>query len=156
MAELNREDISDKRRKEVARKVINKLVNSKNLNTNKDGVKQQDLNDTVQILQKIVKLNIYSDNIDILAPASNILDDRNTKSWGKMKVSTGNKLISKRKIHFSLELSGDSSHYFPPLFWFLYLYIHDISHVTIPKFSKYLTSDLHSNAPLSLNNFATS
>jgi hypothetical protein len=43
-------------------------------------MKQQDLNDTVRILQKIVDLNI-------LVPASNILDSRNTKSWRNMKAS---------------------------------------------------------------------
>jgi hypothetical protein len=52
-----------------------------------NGVKQQDLNDTVIILQTIVDLNISDSNLNILGPANNILDSRNTKSWRNMKVS---------------------------------------------------------------------
>ena len=88
MAELNRQNISDKDRKEVAQKVINKLVNFTNRNRmSKEGIKQQDLIDTVQILQNIVNLSIFDSNIDILAPANNLLDARNTKSWRNMKAS---------------------------------------------------------------------
>jgi hypothetical protein len=50
-------------------------------------MKQQDLNDTVTILQKIVDLNIPDSNLNILDPANNILDSRNTKSWRNMTVS---------------------------------------------------------------------
>jgi hypothetical protein len=50
-------------------------------------VKQQDLNAIVRILQKIVDLNLSDSNLNILGPASNILDSRNTKSWRNMTVS---------------------------------------------------------------------
>ena len=75
----------------MVQKVINELtnltdLNKKNEDEQKRGLEQQVLNDTVQILQKIVTLNISDSNIDILAPASNILDDRNTKSWRNMTV----------------------------------------------------------------------
>ena len=53
----------------------------------KYGIKPQNLNDTVRILQKIVKLNITAGSLDILAPANNILDSRNEKSWRNMTVS---------------------------------------------------------------------
>ena len=56
---------------------------------NKDGqngLKQQDINDTVKILQKIVNLNISDSSLDILAPANNILDSRNKKTWRNMEV----------------------------------------------------------------------
>ncbi len=52
-----------------------------------NGIKQQGLNDTVRILQKIVRLNISDSSIDILGPANNILDSRNAKSWKNMTVS---------------------------------------------------------------------
>lgn len=50
-------------------------------------LKQQDINDTVQILQKIVDLNISDSTLNILLPANNILDSRNTKAWRNMTVS---------------------------------------------------------------------
>ena len=52
-----------------------------------NGLTQQDLNDTVEILQKIVDFNISDSSFDILPPASNILDSRNTKAWRSIKVS---------------------------------------------------------------------
>ncbi len=53
----------------------------------KNGIKPQNLNDTVKILQKIVNLNITAGNLNILEPANNILDSRNTKSWRNITVS---------------------------------------------------------------------
>jgi hypothetical protein len=50
-------------------------------------MKQQDLNDTVRILQKIINSNISKGSLNILGPANNILDSRNTKSWRNMTVS---------------------------------------------------------------------
>ena len=52
-----------------------------------NGLKQQDLNDTVEILQKIVNLNTYDTSFNILPPANNILDSRNTKAWRSITVS---------------------------------------------------------------------
>lgn len=52
-----------------------------------NGLKQQDLNDTVEILQKIVDFNISDSSFDILPPANNILDSRNTKAWRSITVS---------------------------------------------------------------------
>jgi hypothetical protein len=52
-----------------------------------NGMKQQDLNDTVRILQKIINSNISKGSLNILGPANNILDSRNTKSWRNMTVS---------------------------------------------------------------------
>jgi hypothetical protein len=72
----------------VAQKIINRLSNLTDLDKmDENGVKQQDLNDTVLILQTIVDLNISDSNLNILGPANNILDSRNTKSWRNMKVS---------------------------------------------------------------------
>ena len=56
-----------------------------------NGIEQQVLKDTVTILQKIVYLNISDSSIDILGPANNILDSRNTKSWKNMTVSIGDR-----------------------------------------------------------------
>ncbi len=53
----------------------------------KNGIKPQNLNNTVRILRKIVELNITADSLNILGPTNNILDDRNTKSWRNMTVS---------------------------------------------------------------------
>ena len=90
--ELDRKHISDERRKEVAQKGINQLLNLTDLNKmdkeeRENGIKQQVLNDTVRILQKIVDLNISDSSVNILGPANNILDSRNTKSWKNMTVS---------------------------------------------------------------------
>jgi hypothetical protein len=52
-----------------------------------NGMKQQDLNDTVRILQKIIHSNISNGSLNILGPANNVLDSRNTKSWRNMTVS---------------------------------------------------------------------
>ncbi len=52
-----------------------------------NGIEQQVLNDTVSLLRKIVRLNISDSSINILGPANNILDTRNTKSWKNMTVS---------------------------------------------------------------------
>ncbi len=56
-----------------------------------NGIEQQVLSDTVRILQKIVDFNISDSSIDILGPANNILDIRNTKSWKNMTVSIGDR-----------------------------------------------------------------
>ena len=53
----------------------------------KNGIKLQNLNDTVRILHEIVNLNITAGSLNILAPANNILDSRNKKSWRNMTVS---------------------------------------------------------------------
>ena len=52
-----------------------------------NGIKPQNLNDTVRILQKIINLNITAGNLNILGPANNILDSKNEKSWRNMTVS---------------------------------------------------------------------
>ena len=57
-----------------------------NQNERENGLEQQTLNDTVQILENIVHLNISDNSIDVLTPANNIFDGRNKKSWRKMKV----------------------------------------------------------------------
>ena len=79
-------------RKQAAQNIINQLSNKTDLGKDvkqaKPEIKQQVLNDTVSILQKIVNLNIpNSTDLNILGPASNILDSRNTKSWTNMNVS---------------------------------------------------------------------
>jgi hypothetical protein len=78
-------------REKAARKIIDQLLNFTNLdkmNEEERGneMKQQDLNDTVRILQKIIHSNI-SNSLNILGPANNILYSRNTKSWRNMTVS---------------------------------------------------------------------
>ena len=98
MDELDGKNISDQHRKEVAQKVIHELSNLTDLDKmneeeRENGVKQQILNDTVQILQKIVHLNISDSSVDILPPANNILDGRNKKSWRMMKVSERNGML---------------------------------------------------------------
>ena len=82
--ELDRKNIST----EAVQNIITKLSNLTNLDNEKQQkrIKQQDLIKTVEILQKIVDLNISDGNLDILAPASNILDGRNRKSWKNMEV----------------------------------------------------------------------
>ena len=58
-----------------------------NKDRRQNGLKQQNINDTVKILQKIVNdLNISDSSLDILAPANNILDSRNKKTWRNMEV----------------------------------------------------------------------
>ena len=57
-----------------------------NKDRRQNGLKQQDINDTVKILQTIVNLNISDSSLDILAPANNILDSRNKKTWRNMEV----------------------------------------------------------------------
>jgi hypothetical protein len=78
-------------RKQAAQNIINQLSNKTDLGKDvkqpKTEIKQQVLNDTVSILQTIVNLNIPDSNLNILGPASNILDSRNTKSWTNMNVS---------------------------------------------------------------------
>ena len=82
--ELDRKNIST----EAVQNIITKLSNLTDLDNEKQQkrIKQQDLIKTVEILQKIVDLNISDGNLDILAPASNILDSRNRKSWKNMEV----------------------------------------------------------------------
>ena len=57
-----------------------------NKDRRQNGLKQQSINDTVKILQKIVNLSISDSSLDILAPANNILDSRNKKTWRNMEV----------------------------------------------------------------------
>ena len=55
-----------------------------------DGIKPQNIIDTVRIIKKVVNLNISAgtvNNIHVLDPANNILDDRNVKSWQNLTVS---------------------------------------------------------------------
>ena len=59
------------------------------------------LADTVRILQKIVDLNISDSSLDILGPASNILDRRYTESWE-------NTTVSHQKVLLSYSLSSNA------------------------------------------------
>lgn len=45
------------------------------------------LSETVEILQKIVNLNISDENLNILNPANNVLDLRYERAWRNMSVS---------------------------------------------------------------------
>jgi hypothetical protein len=52
-----------------------------------NGIDPRNLTIIVEILQQIVHLNISDNNLNILGPASNILDIRYTKPWRNMTVS---------------------------------------------------------------------
>ncbi|CAB3980612.1 adhesion G- coupled receptor D1-like [Paramuricea clavata] len=98
------ENKTGKDQQKAAQKIINQLSNKtdKDVKQSETEIKrQQVLNDTVSILQKIVNLNIPDSDLDILGPASNILDSRNTKSWTNMK---DDKLI--RNLVITLENYG--------------------------------------------------
>ncbi|CAB4014871.1 adhesion G -coupled receptor L2-like [Paramuricea clavata] len=66
-----------------------------------NGIDPQNITIIARILQQIVHLNVSDNNLNILGPASNILDIRNTKSWRNM---TDNKVI--RDLVITLEDYG--------------------------------------------------
>ncbi|XP_028410390.1 adhesion G protein-coupled receptor B3-like [Dendronephthya gigantea] len=74
-------------RKKSAQIIIKELSNITNVN-NENGVKvimnPNFLSRTVAILQKVVGLNISDGSVNILGPASNILDEVNRKYWRNM------------------------------------------------------------------------
>lgn len=83
---------------ESVQNIITKLSNETDLNNmnemqQKNGLGQQDLIETVEILQMIVDLNISDSSLDIMAPANNILDSRNKKSWKNMEVKNLDKTL---------------------------------------------------------------
>ena len=83
---------------ESVQNIITKLSNETDLNNmnemqQKNGLDQQDLIETVEILQMIVDLNISDSSLDIMAPANNILDSRNKKSWKNMEVKNLDKTL---------------------------------------------------------------
>ena len=77
-------------RKRCARNIIQELINLTDRDT---GNKKQEmlspeyLHGTVEILRKIVYLNISDGSFNVLGPANNILDKRNGKSWENMTAS---------------------------------------------------------------------
>ena len=77
---------------ESVQNIITKLSNETDLN-NMNEMQQQDLIETVEILQMIVDLNISDCSFDIMAPANNILDSRNKKSWKNMEVKNLDKTL---------------------------------------------------------------
>lgn len=80
-----------------AQEIINKLIEFTDLDKvagGENGTDKQILSDTVEILRKIVNLNISDGRLKILDPANNILDDRNGKSWRSISVSFGDLNIS--------------------------------------------------------------
>ena len=77
---------------ESVQNIITKLSNETDLN-NMNEMQQQDLIETVEILQMIVDLNISDSSLDIMAPANNILDSRNKKSWKNMEVKNLDKTL---------------------------------------------------------------
>ncbi|XP_028410387.1 CD97 antigen-like [Dendronephthya gigantea] len=92
IAELNNqaEQLNNKNRstwKQAAEKIINDLsyLTDPDINDIKGNVTENKsatiLTDTVRILQKIVDLNISDSSLDLLRPASNILDRRYTETW---------------------------------------------------------------------------
>jgi hypothetical protein len=90
--DLYRKNVSDEVRKKVAKEVIDDLLNVTNLDKmdkeqRENGIDPQNITIIARILQQIVHLNISDNNLNILGPASNILDIRNTKSWRNMTVS---------------------------------------------------------------------
>ena len=99
--ELDRKNIST----EAVQNIITKLSNLTDLDNEKQQekrIKQQDLIKTVEILQQIVDLNISDGNLDILAPASNILDSRNKKSWKNMEVIKFSKTLVLMPFDFKI------------------------------------------------------
>ena len=83
---------------ESVQNIITKLSNETDLNNmnemqQKNGLDQQDLIETVEILQMIVDLNISDSSLDIMAPANNILDSRNKISWKNMEVKNLDKTL---------------------------------------------------------------
>ncbi|XP_028410418.1 adhesion G protein-coupled receptor E2-like isoform X2 [Dendronephthya gigantea] len=92
IAELNNQadELNNKNRstwKLAAEKIINDLFYLTDLDINHgkgNGTEKKSaaiLTDTVRILQKIVDLNISDSSLDLLGPASNILDRRYTETW---------------------------------------------------------------------------
>ncbi|XP_028410401.1 latrophilin-like protein LAT-2 [Dendronephthya gigantea] len=82
--ELYNKNISDEVRRERAQEIINELTKFTDLDKvagGENGADKQILNGTVEILQKIVNLHISDGSLRILEPSSNILDQRNDKSW---------------------------------------------------------------------------
>lgn len=93
MDELYSKSLSNEVRKERAQKIISHLTELTDLDkVGPNGADKQILSDTVKILKKIVNLNISDGNLTILNPASNILDERNGKSWRNISVSLGAKI----------------------------------------------------------------
>ncbi|XP_028410420.1 CD97 antigen-like [Dendronephthya gigantea] len=84
---LSDEDTTEEERREGARKIVDELSKLTNLGEGygrQTAIDQEILTETVVILQKIVHLNISDENLNILSPASNILDIRNEKIWKNM------------------------------------------------------------------------
>ncbi|XP_028410399.1 adhesion G protein-coupled receptor B3-like [Dendronephthya gigantea] len=82
--ELYNKNISDEVRREDAQEIIKELTKITDLDKvagGENGADKHILSDTVKILQKIVNLNISNGSLKVLDPASNILDERNDKSW---------------------------------------------------------------------------
>ncbi|XP_028410398.1 adhesion G protein-coupled receptor L3-like [Dendronephthya gigantea] len=82
--ELYNKKLSDEVRREGAQKIIKDLTELTDLDKvagGENGADKQILSNTVEILRKIVNLNISDGSLKILEPASNILDERNDKSW---------------------------------------------------------------------------
>ncbi|XP_028410421.1 CD97 antigen-like [Dendronephthya gigantea] len=87
--ELYNKGISFEARKRAAQNIVDELsyLTRQDLNNGgKNGTaRQQNITNTVRILQNIVDLNISDSSLNILGPASNILNSRNTESWRKIK-----------------------------------------------------------------------
>ncbi|XP_028410339.1 adhesion G protein-coupled receptor E2-like isoform X2 [Dendronephthya gigantea] len=102
--ELHRENKSEEERKKGAQEIINDLACLTNLDSvgvEPNGTNQQNLPQAVEILQRLVSLNISDKNFDLLRPANNILDPRNAISWSSMK---DGKLI--RELVMTLQTYG--------------------------------------------------
>ena len=103
--ELKSKNASQKEKE--AKDIIQELLDETNLDkkneaVNENGIKPEALSGTVEILKKIVGLNISAGNLKILGPANNILDERNKKSWRILAVSYCN-------LYFFLFLSANKT-----------------------------------------------
>ncbi|XP_028401048.1 adhesion G protein-coupled receptor L2-like [Dendronephthya gigantea] len=82
--DLYSKNISDEVRRERAQEIIKELTEFTDLDKvagGENGADKQILSDAVEILQKIVNLNISDGSLKVLDPANNILDERNSESW---------------------------------------------------------------------------
>ena len=85
--ELNDANKTDEEKLRSVKGIINQLSSVTNLDKDQtENINPKILIDSVNLIQKIVNLNIPNGNYDILPPVSNLLDNRNAKSWTNLTV----------------------------------------------------------------------
>ena len=85
--EFNDANKTDEEKLQSVKEIINQLTNVTNLDKDQtDDINPKILIDSVNLIQKIINLNISNGTYNILPPVSNLLDSRNTKSWKNLTV----------------------------------------------------------------------